>query len=118
MTTRGSRDDVADPASPPPACLARSHDPSARPQAYHRLQGVLGLRVREGDMSTQTHERQAGEPAEILSAEGIRKTYGTRVALKDLSFSLKAGRVLGFLGPNGAGKTTSIRILTTILAPT
>jgi ABC-2 type transport system ATP-binding protein len=34
-----------------------------------------------------------------------------------LSFSLKAGRILGFLGPNGAGKTTSIRILTTILEP-
>jgi ABC-2 type transport system ATP-binding protein len=34
-----------------------------------------------------------------------------------LSFSLQAGRVLGFLGPNGAGKTTAIRILTTILEP-
>jgi ABC-2 type transport system ATP-binding protein len=34
-----------------------------------------------------------------------------------LSFSLEAGRILGFLGPNGAGKTTAIRILTTILPP-
>jgi ABC-2 type transport system ATP-binding protein len=34
-----------------------------------------------------------------------------------LSFSLKAGRILGFLGPNGAGKTTAIRILTTIMEP-
>ncbi|MGH2522999.1 MAG: ABC transporter ATP-binding protein, partial [Anaerolineales bacterium] len=34
-----------------------------------------------------------------------------------MSFSLEAGRILGFLGPNGAGKTTSIRILTTILEP-
>lgn len=37
--------------------------------------------------------------------------------MKNLSFTLRAGRVLGFLGPNGAGKTTSIRILTTILPP-
>jgi ABC-2 type transport system ATP-binding protein len=34
-----------------------------------------------------------------------------------LTFSLKAGRILGFLGPNGAGKTTSIRILTTMMEP-
>ena len=54
---------------------------------------------------------------EILAAEDLRKTYGDRVALKGLTFSLNAGRVLGFLGPNGAGKTTSIRILTTILRP-
>jgi ABC-2 type transport system ATP-binding protein len=50
-------------------------------------------------------------------AEGLRKTYGPRHALRGLSFTLKAGRLLGFLGPNGAGKTTSIRILTTIMEP-
>ncbi len=53
----------------------------------------------------------------ILVAEELRKSYGARSALHGLSFSLKAGRILGFLGPNGAGKTTSIRILTTILEP-
>lgn len=54
---------------------------------------------------------------QVLLAEDLRKSYGARPALRGLSFSLKAGRVLGFLGPNGAGKTTSIRILTTILEP-
>jgi len=54
---------------------------------------------------------------EILVAEGLRKSYGPRKALQGLTFSLKAGRILGFLGPNGAGKTTSIRILTTMLEP-
>jgi ABC-2 type transport system ATP-binding protein len=53
----------------------------------------------------------------ILLAEDLRKFYGPRLALRGLSFSLEAGRVLGFLGPNGAGKTTAIRILTTILEP-
>jgi len=52
-------------------------------------------------------------PREILVAENLRKSYGPRRALQGLTFSLKAGRILGFLGPNGAGKTTSIRILTT-----
>ena len=56
--------------------------------------------------------------SDVLLANGLRKEYGSRTALKDLSFSLKAGRVMGFLGPNGAGKTTSIRILTTMLEPT
>ena len=54
---------------------------------------------------------------EILVAEGLKKSYGPRKALQGLTFSLKAGRVLGFLGPNGAGKTTSIRILTTMMEP-
>ena len=55
--------------------------------------------------------------SQVLYAEGLRKSYGPRPALRGLSFSLGAGRILGFLGPNGAGKTTAIRILTTILEP-
>ena len=54
---------------------------------------------------------------EILVADGLRKSYGPRCALQGLSFSLRAGHILGFLGPNGAGKTTSIRILTTLMEP-
>src|SRR5262245_7639688 len=60
----------------------------------------------------------AEEGAPILVAENLRKLYGPREALKGLTFTLSASRVLGFLGPNGAGKTTAIRILTTILEPT
>jgi len=65
----------------------------------------------------QTRDSGADDRSQILHAEGLRKVYGARTALKNLSFSLQAGRVVGFLGPNGAGKTTSIRILTTILQP-
>jgi ABC-2 type transport system ATP-binding protein len=54
---------------------------------------------------------------DLLVVEDLRKSYDSRPALRGLSFSLKAGRVMGFLGPNGAGKTTAIRILTTILEP-
>ncbi len=54
---------------------------------------------------------------QVLLAENLRKSYGPRPALRGLSFSLNAGRILGFLGPNGAGKTTAIRILTTMLEP-
>ena len=61
-------------------------------------------------------DRVAGRP--ILVASDIHRSYGTRRALRALSFTLMSGRVLGFLGPNGAGKTTSIRVLTTVLEPT
>ncbi|HEX6513243.1 MAG TPA: ABC transporter ATP-binding protein [Chloroflexota bacterium] len=43
--------------------------------------------------------------------EGLRKTYGSRVAVEDLSFQTQAGEVFALLGPNGAGKTTTIEIL-------
>lgn len=58
-----------------------------------------------------------GLQPEILIAAELQKKYGNRQALKGLSFTLRAGRILGFLGPNGAGKTTSIRILTTMMEP-
>ena len=60
-------------------------------------------------------DRTSGGP--ILAAHDIHRSYGTRRALRSLSFSLASGRVLGFLGPNGAGKTTAIRVLTTVLEP-
>jgi ABC-2 type transport system ATP-binding protein len=53
-----------------------------------------------------------------LEAHGLKKAYGGVVAVEDLSFTARAGEVVGLLGPNGAGKTTAIRVLTTIFAPT
>jgi ABC-2 type transport system ATP-binding protein len=64
---------------------------------------------------TQT-ESSAGDLA--LEAKVLNKAYGKLVALRDLTFTARAGEVVGLLGPNGAGKTTAIRVLTTILAPT
>ena len=49
---------------------------------------------------------------------GVRKEYGSLVAVEELSFAVEAGEILGVLGANGAGKTTAIRVLTTILSPT
>src|SRR5258706_14894266 len=52
-----------------------------------------------------------------IIVEGLRKQFGSVVALDGVSFSVPTGTVLGLLGPNGAGKTTSVRVLTTILPP-
>lgn len=65
----------------------------------------------------KSNNNRDAAPKEVLVVEGIQKKYGNRRALKGLTFTLLAGRVMGFLGPNGAGKTTSIRILTTIMEP-
>lgn len=47
----------------------------------------------------------------MIRVEGISKRFGTTQALRDVSFSLGSGELVGFVGPNGAGKTTTLRIL-------
>lgn len=54
---------------------------------------------------------------EQLTASGVGRHYGRRRALADISFSARAGDVVGLLGPNGAGKSTLLAILGTLLAP-
>jgi len=54
--------------------------------------------------------------SDAIVVDGLKKRYGSVVALGGVDFSVPSGTVLGLLGPNGAGKTTSVRVLTTILA--
>jgi ABC-2 type transport system ATP-binding protein len=48
----------------------------------------------------------------MIEVRNLTKRYGDLVAIRDISFSVARGEILGFLGPNGAGKTTTMRILT------
>jgi ABC-2 type transport system ATP-binding protein len=53
----------------------------------------------------------------MLTANHLRKTYGPRVAVDDVSFELMQGETFGLLGPNGAGKSTTIHMLCGVLRP-
>lgn len=54
----------------------------------------------------------------MIQARNLTKTFGPKVAVDGISFTLDKGEVLGFLGPNGAGKSTTMRMLTGYLPPT
>lgn len=51
-----------------------------------------------------------------IKVENLVKKYGSQHALKDVSFEVESGEILGFLGPNGAGKTTTMKIITCFMA--
>ena len=53
-----------------------------------------------------------------IDACQLRKTYGTRAAVRDLTLQVGRGEAFGFLGPNGAGKSTSIKMLLGLVEPT
>ena len=53
-----------------------------------------------------------------IRVTGLTKRFGKTVAVERLSFSVAAGRIVGFLGPNGAGKTTTMRALLGLVRPT
>jgi ABC-2 type transport system ATP-binding protein len=54
----------------------------------------------------------------LIEVKDLTKSYGPRLAVDSISFSVPRGEILGFLGPNGAGKSTTMRILTGYLSAT
>lgn len=53
----------------------------------------------------------------ILKLTDVCKNYGKKKVLKNLSFNVKKGEIIGFLGPNGAGKSTTIKIISRLVSP-
>src|SRR5262249_48865070 len=56
-------------------------------------------------------------PDLVIETAGLRKVYGSKVAVADLTLQVPRGEVFGFLGPNGAGKSTSVKMLLGLVAP-
>jgi sulfate-transporting ATPase len=89
---------------------ARRNKPKARLNAYEALLAE--------DQEVKLDQVQIHIPAGprlgnvVVEAEGLRKGYGDRLLIDDLSFSLPRGGIVGVIGPNGAGKTTLIRMIT------
>jgi ABC-2 type transport system ATP-binding protein len=53
----------------------------------------------------------------MISVKNLRRTFGSIVAVDNISFDVEKGQVLGFLGPNGAGKSTAMKMLACFLSP-
>ena len=53
--------------------------------------------------------------SDAIQLEGVTKTFGTKVAVRDLDMVVTRGMLVGYIGPNGAGKTTTIRMIMSIL---
>ncbi|WP_425359135.1 ABC transporter ATP-binding protein [Actinoalloteichus spitiensis] len=74
--------------------------------------------VAEGSATTPSQDTP-GAPVEYAArTRGLRKVYGSTVAVDGVDLDVPAGSVLGMLGPNGSGKTTTIRMLLGLTAPT
>src|SRR6476646_8448218 len=56
-------------------------------------------------------KRRSAEAMACIEARGLRKSFGTTVALDGVNFSVEEGRILGMIGPNGAGKTTALNAI-------
>ncbi|HLJ01885.1 MAG TPA: energy-dependent translational throttle protein EttA [Solirubrobacteraceae bacterium] len=89
---------------------ARRNKPKARLNAYEALLAQ--------DRNVKLDQVQIHIPAGprlgqvVVEADGLRKAYGDRVLIEDLSFNLPPAGIVGVIGPNGAGKTTLMRMLT------
>ena len=61
--------------------------------------------------SNHSQHTEKIRPSGLLQAKGLRKTYGKRTVVHEVSLSVRSGEVIGLLGPNGAGKTTSFYMI-------
>src|SRR6266481_173046 len=88
---------------------------------HHLLSRRSGGLQQSGDageftrLTPEEHLDQAGSLA--IQTLGLRKVFGTKIAVSNLSLAVRRGEVCGFLGPNGAGKSTSIKMLLGLVKP-
>src|SRR5690242_15278446 len=59
----------------------------------------------------------SGTPRAVIKVSDIHKTYGTTIAVSDVSFEVREGEIFGLIGPNGAGKTTTMECVEGVRRP-
>src|SRR5450631_1785459 len=74
-----------------------------RPRLQSRMPGSRRPRLRP--------KRRSAEAMACIEARGLRKTFGTTIALDGIDLRVEEGRILGLIGPNGAGKTTALNAI-------
>ncbi len=89
---------------------ARRNKPKARLNAYEALLAQdRNVKLDQVQIHIPAGPRLGGV---VVEADGLRKAYGERVLIDELSFELPPGGIVGVIGPNGAGKTTLMRMIT------
>src|SRR6202034_3393831 len=89
---------------------ARRNKPKARLSAYEALLPQdRNVKLDQVQIPIPAGPRLGGV---VVEAKGLRKSYGDRLLIDDLSFSLPPGGIVGVIAPNGAGKTTLLRMIT------
>ncbi|MBK5935079.1 ATP-binding cassette ChvD family protein [Rhodovulum imhoffii] len=89
---------------------ARQAKSKARIQAYEELAGQSEReKLSRAQIIIPNGPRLGGK---VIEVDGLKKGYGDRLLIEDLSFSLPPGGIVGVIGPNGAGKSTLFRMLT------
>ena len=73
--------------------------------------------VRSNSLYAPQYSADSNMPKSILRAEGLNKSFRKKRAVRDVSFSMAQGEVVGLLGPNGAGKTTSFYMIVGFYTP-
>ena len=89
---------------------ARRNKPKARLNAYEALLAQdRNVKLDQVQIHVPAGPRLGGV---VVEADGVRKAYGDRVLIEDLTFKLPPAGIVGVIGPNGAGKTTLMRMIT------
>jgi ABC-type uncharacterized transport system ATPase subunit len=78
-----------------------------RPQVYVRTPEVHDINGQRSILRRSCSRRRAPSVMAMIEAHGLTKRYGDKLAVDDLTFTVRPGLVTGFLGPNGAGKPTT-----------
>src|SRR5574339_305113 len=73
------------------------------------------IEVKQLTKAFRTYKKEPGFAGAVKGL--IRRTYEQTLAVKDVSFTIEPGELVGFLGPNGAGKTTTLKMLAGLLYP-
>ena len=86
------------------------------PQTPSRIRGQVTLKIAVRNLSVLTH-MVAGD-CRVIAVKNLSKSYRNVSAVRDLSFDVPPGQILGLVGPNGAGKTTTMRAIAGIIPAT